>query len=244
MRRNKKDIKIKVGVFIFTGLVCLVISILFLGKNQTLFSFTNQYKIRFPHVEGLFEGSVVSINGIASGNVVAIDFEKTGEIRVTVAILRQFAHLVTNQSVATLLTRGLLGDKYVALMTKDLQGSPIPTDGYIPAQANQDIMSLFSNQAEVRKISSLLDEILLLLHTFNQEETLKHITTFFSTNKSEDLSVVLKHLGSILKKLDDGEGTAGALINNKNVYNIILSFLGKRPYQKYIPNLINDIKKK
>ena len=94
-----------------------------------------------------------------------------------------------------------------------------------------------------------MDEMLIVIRSFNSEKTIKkaskathNIYNMFSESKSQEVSQILKRLNSILTKLDEGEGTAGALINNKNLYNRILSLLGQRPYHKYLPTLVEEKK--
>lgn len=245
MRKNRKEIQFKVGIFIFLGIIALSTSILLLGTNQTLFSFTTKYKMKFQQVHGLFAGSVVTVNGMPAGNVISVSFMKeTGNVQVTVAIVRQFISVITDRSEATLLTKGILGDKYVSITSPGKIGAVLPADSYIPTRQDKDMLSLLSNQIEIRKISAVIDEALLLLQRANTEKTVQKISSFFSDENAKDIKDILKHFKSILRKIDKGEGTAGALINNKRIYNTILSYLGQRPYHKFVPDLVKEAKKK
>ncbi len=245
MRKDKKEIQFKVGIFILLGVIALFVSILLLGTNQALFSFTSSYKMKFQQVHGLFAGSVVTVNGMPAGNVTSVHFmEETGNVQITVAIMQKFTSVITDRSEAILLTKGILGDKYVSIITAGKTGVTLPANSYIPTQQDNDILSLLSNKIEIRKISAVIDETLLLLRRANSEKAIQNISAFFSSENAKDVRVIFKHLKSILRKIDKGEGTAGALINNKRIYNTILSYLGQRPYHKYIPDLIKDAKKK
>ena len=246
MRRIPKSIQLRIGVFIFIGVLALSVTVLFIGNNQTLFSFTNKYKLSFQHVEGLFTGSLVTINGIPAGNVSSVYFmPEDGNVQVTVAIARKFASSITDRSEATLITKGVLGDKYISISTKGRAvGSVLPVGNYIATQSDKNFMSLLSSQEEAQKVSMILAELLVLLQTANAERAVRNIAEFFSGNHAKDMHDILMHFKSILKKLDQGEGTAGALINNKRIYNVILSYLGQRPYERYIPELVKEAKKK
>lgn len=248
MNRRRLNIKFKVGAFIFLGIACIAVYVIFMGNNQTVFQFTSTYKISFPEVHGLFSGSLVTVNGISAGNVESITFmENTGNVQVVVSLLQKFSASITDQSEASLNTKGLLGDKYVSIITQGKTGDKLPQNSYIPTKTSKDIMGLFGDEGEADRITSILNETLIFLKSINSEDTAKNINSAFqnisatfSARQSKEFSEILKRLNSILTKIDDGEGTAGALINNKNIYNRILSFLGQRPYHEYLPNLVQS----
>ena len=248
MNRHRLNIKFRVGVFVLLGMACFAIYIIFMGNNQTVFQFTSKYKISFPEVHGLFSGSLVTVNGIPAGNVDNIKFmENTGNVQVVISILQKFSPSITDQSEASLITKGLLGDKYISIVTKGKTGERLPTDSYIPTKTSQDIMGFLDNSGEVDRISSILNEVLIFLKSLNSTNTaaninqaVQSISSTFSTDHAKDISEILSRLKNIVTKIDTGEGTAGALINNKNIYNRVLSLLGQRPYHKYLPDLVQS----
>ena len=253
MNQRKKNIRIRirVGVFVLLGTVSLFAYILLLGDNQTFFNLTSKYKVKFQKVDGLFAGSVVTVNGVPAGNVSSIHFMyETGDIQVVLSILRKFSPVITDQSTAALVTKGVLGDKYVAITTTGNKGAKLPKGSYIPAQSAVGLLGFSPNKGMGDKISTILEELLVVIQSINSEGTIKKVGqsmksvhSMFSKDKSKDLSEILKRLNSILTKVDEGEGTLGALINNKNLYNRVLSLLGQSPYHKYLPSLVDKKKK-
>ena len=250
MSRRKKTIKIKVGIFVLVGSIILFAYIILLGENQTLFNLTSKYKVEFAKVDGLFSGSVVTVNGVPAGNVVTINFiHETGNVKVVISVLRKFTSVITDQSKASLATKGFLGDKYIAITTKGHKGRKLPSGSYISTQSAVGMLDFLANKKIGNKVAAVLDELLVVIQSLNSEKTVKkagkathNIYNMFSESKSQEVSQILKRLNSILTKIDEGEGTAGALINNKNLYNRILSLLGQRPYHKYLPTLVQEKK--
>lgn len=250
MSQRKKNIKLRVGIFVLLGVVFLFAYILLLGENQTFFNLTSKYKMEFKKVDGLFSGSVVTVNGVPAGNVTGIHFlQSTGDVQVTISVLRKFTPVVTDQSEAMLATKGFLGDKYIAITTAGEKGKKLPAGSYIPTRKIPGIIGLLGGKDTADKVSSILDELLIAIRSLNSEKTLKkagktvhNVSNMFSEGKSQEVSQILKRLNSILTKIDEGEGTAGALINNKNLYNRLLSLLGRRPYHKYLPALVKEKK--
>ena len=250
MNRRKKKITLRVGAFILTGIVLLFAYILLLGQNRTFFNFVTKYKVQLKKTDGLFTGSVVTVNGVPAGNVMAIDFiQETGDVKVVISILRRFTPVITDQSFAFLATKGLLGDKYIAITTRgQQQGKRLPKNSYIPSQAPPGMLGVLSHPRTGDKVSAILDELLTFTQSLNSEKTIKKagkaMDRFSNTFSAKgEWSQILSRLNSILAKIDDGEGTAGALINNKNVYHRLLSLLGQKPYHKYLPSLLEEQKK-
>ena len=241
MNRQKKHITIKVGIFMLAGVICLFAYIFLLGGNRTYFNLTAQYKVKFSSVEGLFTGSVVTINGVSAGNVKNIHFiQKTGEVEAVISVMRRYAPVITDEAHAVLATKGLLGDKYIAIKTTGQKGRPLPMGSYIPVQPVTGVLGVLGGSKGGNTVSAILDELLLFIRALNGEKTTQKLSNMLSEEKSREVSRILKRLNSILTKIDEGEGTAGALINNKNLYNRVLTLLGRRPYDKYLPSLVEE----
>ena len=246
MNRRKKKITLRVGAFVLTGILLLFAYILFLGQNQTYFNFVAKYKVKLKKADGLFTGSIVTVNGVPAGNVSSINFmPKTGEVNIIISILRKFTPAITNKASAFLATKGLLGDKYIAIKTTGTDGKRLKRNSYIPSQAPPGILGFLSHPQTGHKVSAILDELLIFTKSLNSEQTIKKAGVAMdrlshTLSPQGEWSQILSRLNSILSKIDEGEGTAGALINNKNVYHRILSLLGKRPYHKYLPSLLEE----
>ena len=80
--------------------------------------------------------------------------------------------------------------------------------------------------------------------TLSLEKAAGSIDAFFVEMNGKkiqnELVTTLKRLDNIIKKIEQGEGTLGGLINDKNAYYRILSILGQRPHQEYLPQLVEE----
>ena len=238
MSRLKKHIKQRVGIFVFFGLVLLFTCVVLLGKSQqAVFTLAGEYRIQFSEVHGLFRGSVVTVNGIPAGNVQKIQFlPKTGKVEITVSVISRFESVITSQSLAVLATKGVLGDKFVSISAPGSQtGEVLPPGSLIASSSAGGLMGLLKGEQTKEQVANIVKEFSELLQSLNQGKSF-----LVSESKSKDVSEILKLLKSILIKIDRGEGTAGALINNKNLYNRVLSLLGQKPYHEYLPALTGE----
>ena len=140
MNKRTKKIHYRVGIFILCSLLIFFGYLITIGDSKTLFRFTSEYRVLLKDASGLFEGSLVTINGIPAGNVKKIEFlPETGEVDIEVAVLDKFTDSVTNRSRASLVTMGLLGDRYLEIQSVGTKGSLLSSGSYIPTKTSSQL---------------------------------------------------------------------------------------------------------
>ena len=110
--------ELSVGVFVLLGALCLVFLALEVsGLTQNRDSGAYRLSARFDNVAGLTTRAKVSAAGVTVGRVVGIQYdEKTAGAIVDMEINQSFSQFSEDTS-ASILTAGLLGEKYIGLMT-------------------------------------------------------------------------------------------------------------------------------
>ena len=110
--------ELSVGVFILLGALCLAFLALEVsGLTQRSDSGAYRLSARFDNVAGLTTRAKVSAAGVTVGRVVGIRYdEKTAGAIVEMEISQSFSQFSEDTS-ASILTGGLLGEKYIGLMT-------------------------------------------------------------------------------------------------------------------------------
>jgi len=110
--------ELSVGVFVLLGALCLAFLALEVsGLTQSSNSGAYRLSARFDNVAGLTTRAKVSAAGVTVGRVVSIQYdEKTAGAIVNMEINRDFSQFSEDTS-ASILTAGLLGEKYIGLMT-------------------------------------------------------------------------------------------------------------------------------
>jgi len=118
---NRITVETAVGMFIVVGLICLAYLSVKLG-DVNLFG-TKQYvvKARFTNISGLKEGAEVDIAGVTVGKVSKITLDN---YQAVVELLINPNVKIQEDSIASIRTQGIIGDKYVKI-------SPGGADGYI-----------------------------------------------------------------------------------------------------------------
>lgn len=105
-----------VGAFVLLGLICLAWLTIRLGKMEVLESSGFELSATFNSVSGLRAGADVEISGVAVGRVTAITLSDDPNNRQAIVHLRLDKDLkLANDTIASVKTSGLIGDKYISL---------------------------------------------------------------------------------------------------------------------------------
>jgi phospholipid/cholesterol/gamma-HCH transport system substrate-binding protein len=139
------NIELSVGAFVLLGLLAIVWFAVEAGAGVTIGGSTYQVLARFTNIGGLKPGSQVFVAGVPVGRVEKIDLD--AEYAAIVHLnLKQEVHLPSD-TIASIKTSGLIGDKYVALApgadSKNLSPGGMITD----TESAMDLESIISRFA-------------------------------------------------------------------------------------------------
>jgi len=109
---KRLNVETAVGLFVLAGILCLAWLSIKLGKLEIAGGDTVPVIAEFSSVSGLKEGGSVEIAGVEVGKVVSIT-EKDYKARVLMRIRKGIP--LQEDAIASIRTRGLIGDKYVSL---------------------------------------------------------------------------------------------------------------------------------
>jgi phospholipid/cholesterol/gamma-HCH transport system substrate-binding protein len=246
---------IKVGIFVLAGILIFAISIFTLGSNSNVFTPKLSLFAEFQHVQGLSEGSVVSLSGITIGNISQISFNaETNLIKVKMSIDRSFETKIRRGSTVEIRTQGALGDKYIYILPGPVGGSHVESGEYLAVAKSNDFMSVLADRAsESEKIFDILNETYVLLKSVNKdnkvENILKNVQEATVELKSASVSASkmindskinqsIDKMDQILGRIDRGEGTLGALINDSSLHSQVKRILGGYERQNHIKKVL------
>jgi phospholipid/cholesterol/gamma-HCH transport system substrate-binding protein len=110
-----RTVEISVGFFVLIGLICIAYLTINLGEIGWLAGRRYTVTARFASVGGLKEGGSVSLAGVEVGEVERIILDKEGMV-AEVHLKIDASIPLTEDTIASVKTRGLIGDKYVELL--------------------------------------------------------------------------------------------------------------------------------
>jgi phospholipid/cholesterol/gamma-HCH transport system substrate-binding protein len=110
---KQSNIELSVGAFVLLGIAAIVWFALQAGAGATIGTSTYGVNARFTNIGGLKTGSQVFIAGVPVGRVekISLDSQYAAIVHLNV---KQEVHLPSD-TIASIKTSGLIGDKYVAL---------------------------------------------------------------------------------------------------------------------------------
>lgn len=248
--------QIKVGLFLAVGVFILVFSIIILGSNKSLFTNSARLVTFFDSVQGLNTGSIVSLAGVRVGNVEKIDFDEVRNlVKVIFMIDQQYVKKIKNDSKIELRTQGALGDKYLYI-TPGTEGAIVQELAEIKAEYGNDILSVLSRRgSESERLFDVLAEFqkfMLNLNAQNKIPNLINKLDLAAGNLNESSALIKKSLASgkldtsiekmdrIMSKIDSGQGTLGALINDRTIHDRLKTILGTGQKQQQVKSILKS----
>lgn len=248
--------EIKVGIFTAVGLVLFFLSVILLGGDKFFLKKTYELKVRLEQVQGLGRGSVVSVVGVPVGNVTEITFVPgSTDVQVHMNIEYAMRDRITEGSKASVKTQGALGDKYIYIEPGPPDAPALKDGAILETDRTPDLLDLLASKgAEFGQIIEVIKEVRQLFANMNSDgKSAKLMTNLVTT--TENLSAFLVEgretfrllrtetiapMASVMKKVDKGQGTLGALINDPSLHNRISGFFGEAPRNKFLKPLIRD----
>src|ERR1700723_231158 len=184
----------RLGLFIIATLAILVAGIFIIGGKQYLFSSTYQLKAQFDNVVGLDAGADVRVGVVHSGTVSSIVLPPRPGEKVTGVMNpgKPTHEIIKQDSLATIETEGLLGNQYLAISFGSAGKSDVRDGDTIASEPPLEMSDL------LQKTSGILD---------SSQQAIQNATR------------ATANLSSISAKIDQGQGTVGALVNDKQLYN-------------------------
>jgi phospholipid/cholesterol/gamma-HCH transport system substrate-binding protein len=236
---NKSN-SFQTGIFVFLGILLFGATFYILSSDENIFSGRSRVHSYFKDTQGLMFGSTVSFSGITIGNVKSISYDGDRKaLRVEYTIKNSFLPFIKKDSKAQLKTQGALGDRFVFISGGQSESPSIDPGDEIEAKPSDDIFSAVQEKiSEIPDLGGVAKKLEDLLSFLNSEEglrgnsreiklTLKEVRkAVASINKGQHTQKSLKRIDSVLKKIDEGQGTLGKLISDPSLYNKINGFLG------------------
>jgi phospholipid/cholesterol/gamma-HCH transport system substrate-binding protein len=190
----------RLGAFILVALAMFGAMVFLIGDKQLLFSRTYHIRTPFENVAGLDEGAPVRAGGVRIGTVQSIELPRQPEdkIMIEVELENSTRDVIKKDSIASIQTEGLLGNKYLAISFGSPQGEQLRDGDTIESRPPIDYGDV------AKKASEMLD---------SAKEAVD--SSKVAIGNINDASGDMK---SIAGKINRGQGTIGALVNDRTVY--------------------------
>jgi phospholipid/cholesterol/gamma-HCH transport system substrate-binding protein len=184
----------RLGAFIVVTLAILATGVFVIGSKEYLFHSTYHLRAKFDNVAGLTVGADVQVGGVHSGTVqdIALPHEPGGKVTVLMNLEKSTHEIIKQDSVAAIETEGVLGNQFVAISFGSAGQAEVKDGELIQSEPPLEMAQL------LKKTSGILDS---------------------SQQAISNATLATAHLNSVSAKIDSGQGTVGALVNDKQLYS-------------------------
>lgn len=141
-KENRRSIL--VGIFVFIGIVILLVGILMLGGQQSRFSRTIVVSTQVKNVEGLQPGSNVWFSGVKVGTVKSVEFKGLEAVEIVLAIEAKSQEYIRKDALAKVGSDGLIGNKIIVIEGGSSQAARIEDGDVLAPSATTGTDELMS----------------------------------------------------------------------------------------------------
>ena len=257
MRRSENIAwsQVKTGIFIVIALLILAGGVLLMGTKTKMLVPKGSLSLIMTDVAGLKVGAPVWLAGMDVGLVTSIHFERpelSNEVEVILEVGKEALRKIGQDSVITVQTRGLMGEKYVDITPSRrvvtvpetrVHGSNVPRlddvmkkAGGVFDRLNLTMDRATNGQGSLARLLSdpkLYDNLAKLSYELNGFMTTANRGegTLGKLNKSpqlyDTLMMTMSHAEATLARLQQADGTLNNLIYDRRLYDRLVSLSKK-----------------
>lgn len=216
---------VKLGIFVFAGTVFFIGVLYMIGSKRNLFSSNILVSAKFHNADGLMSGNSVRFAGINIGTVKSVDIINDTTVLVKMVIEDKVSEHIKKNSIASIGTDGLMGNKLVNIssvseLADDIEdGDELKTFKAISAAEMMQTLSITNENIKIitedlkqissklNKNNSLWDFLADTTLTENLRQTIVSIRL-----TGDRTAYVAGDLKQLMAGVKDGKGTLGALL--------------------------------
>jgi phospholipid/cholesterol/gamma-HCH transport system substrate-binding protein len=208
MTFGTSKLELKVGVFVFIGIILLSIFVLVVGDFKTMLS-TQKINFVFNFINGVKNGAPIRYAGVDIGEVQQISLfyspEEKKEKVLVAGVIKKDVRIPVDSSV-WVNTLGLLGEKYI-----DIMPGHDYTNFIKPGQTvvGTDPFAMHEFGELAKSIAKKLDDSIVEVQQL-----------------AGSVSSLAKNLDDGISKVKNAEGTIGKLLYDDSLYNDLSDMVG------------------
>lgn len=215
--------QVRVALIITVSLGIIFLTILFAGNVEEFLRPKITLHAIFHDVKGLRAGAPVWFSGLEIGSVKSLTFLPESGVRVTMSITPESLKYLRADSKASIMTLGLLGDKYIEISAGSKSARPLKQGDTIKGITSTEIQEIVkTSQASLARLTEFIHKLEALITRLEQGEgtvpMLLRDPTLYN-----NLTKTVGELHLITKQIRQGRGTAGRLISEDSLYKDLTS---------------------
>ena len=200
-----KPFRAAVAAFVILGLILFGVGLFLIGDRHKAFSHQMTLYTDLANVNGLIPGAHVRVSGYDAGQITHIDIpnQPSGKFRLRLHIDDKLKPLIRADSLVTVETDGLVGDKFLLVHSGTDNASPVGDGSTLPGKEPVELSAI------MQKVSGTIDQANTTIGDVRGrlDGTLDAIThTVNNTN-------------GLVTGIREGHGPVGALLTDQQITN-------------------------
>ena len=215
-----------IGLFILAGFACFTGILFLIGSRENVFSQHLDLYTEFTNVNGLTNGAKVRVSGFDSGELEEIELPKTpsGKFRLHLQVKEKTHAMIRKDSVVSIATEGVVGDKYVSIKKGSDQSEEAQKGSTLPSKEPFEMTALLEKSSgllndvhgSITDIRGRVDEALDSI-----TRTVNHTDGLITKAKPDVLRItsdgrqITGKIDNLVTDLNSGQGPAGMLLKDE-----------------------------
>ncbi len=211
------------------GILLFGAGLFLIGDRRMLFSDTFEMYAEFANIAGLQDGAKVRVAGMDAGEVESIHVPPgpSAPFRVKLRVREDLHPLIRIDSVATIQTDGLVGNKFVQVDAGTEQAQVVPPGGTVHSREPFDLSAMLQRMNEtvdlvtatIQDLKNGLDEALgSVTDTAKLAQGLINDLGTEATTIMASAERVSRDLSVIVRNAREGKGTVGKFLTDDAMY--------------------------
>lgn len=260
MRKKDKTNLLKVGIFISGLTAVLVIMVMSIGKENSIFESKIYIKAKVENVANLKRGSYIELKGIRVGTVTDIQIIADDQVEITMKINASQLRWIKQDSKIAISTAGLVGDKYIEIYNGSRTAPALnPEKDTLLSEGSTNLKQIMSKGESIasttERILNRVDQMLakmgdgnMIIDTMQSiQKTSKNMEVISHDLKVAKLGEMAKNvnrttasMAKIMDQIEHGQGTMNSLIYDDGLHDDLRVLLGGAQRNKVIKYFIRE----
>jgi len=221
-----------VGAFVIAGILLFGVGLFLIGDRRMLFSDTFEVYAEFANIGGLQNGAKVRVAGMDAGEVdtIYVPPGPSARFRVKLRIREDLHPVIRVDSVATIQTDGLVGNKFVQVEAGTDQAQIVPSKGTIQSREPFDLSAMLQRMSDtVDLVSKTIVDVKTGIENAlgSVTDTAKEAQALVN-DLGTDARVIMAsaqkvsgNLNTIVAGVREGKGSIGKLMTDDALYKSV-----------------------
>src|SRR5580698_5080811 len=203
-----KTHNVVVGIFVTAAIVLFAACLFLIGNQHKAFNRHVIFYTNFQNVDGLPKGAIVRVDGMDAGELVNIQIPAGPgqKFRLKMNVEERLHGLIREDSLVTVETEGLVGDKFLLIHSGTERSPEAPPGSTLAGKEPFDLTKMLEQaQGLMNQAGTTITAL---------QGTMKDVSGRLDTTL-DTATGTLRNVDGVVRDVKSGKGTAGLLLEDK-----------------------------